>query len=97
MNIIDIWQPVESGLDSSRTIDEYYDNEEEARKRCNGIGVAPSPIKRLGLAVPVPDGPAKVFIFASSTPITLYHTTDEMKKERALSKLTPEERKLLGH
>lgn len=97
MNIIDIWQPVDQGLDREHLIPEYYDNEEEAQKRCNGFGLAPKPKKHLGLAISTPGEKTKVFIFASSEPIEIFHTTDEMKKARALAKLTPEERKLLGH
>lgn len=96
MNIIDIFQPVEQGLDREHLIPEYYDNEEEAQKRCNGFGTAPKPKKHLGLAIPT-NGATRVFLFASPEPIEIFHTTDEMKKARALAKLTPEERKLLGH
>ncbi len=98
MNIIDIWQPVDAGMDGEHPFyNEYYDNYDEAKKRCNGMGYSPEPKKHLGLAIPTPNGKTKVFLFASSEPIEIFHTTEEMKKERALAKLTPEERKLLGH
>lgn len=94
MKIIDVFQPVHQDMNGwNNEQDEYYDNEQEAQKHCNGMGFSPAPKKHLGLQLE--DG--KVFIFRSSEPVRLFHTTDEMKKERALSKLTPEERKLLGH
>jgi hypothetical protein len=89
--IIDVFQPIHEDGTGIRSIEEYYETLEEAQKRCNGIGFSPQPVKRLGLKLN-----DQVFLFASSTPVMLYKTTDEMKREMALAKLTDDEKKLLG-
>lgn len=95
MKIIDVFQPVHTDINGWRSeSDELFDNEEEARKHCTGhAGLHTGPKKYLGLQLE--DG--KVYIFQSTEPVRIYHTTDEMKKERALAKLSSEEKKLLGH
>lgn len=94
MKIIDVFQPVNRDINGWKSeLDEYYDNEEEAQKHCTGMGFKPEVKKWLGLQLE--DG--KVYLFASSTPIPVFHTTNEMKVAKALDKLTPEEKKLLGH
>lgn len=95
MQIIDVYQPVHQGVDGRAIFqEEYYEDYDEAKKNCNGIGCQPEPNKLMGLKLEKTD--AQVFIFASPVPVPLFKTTNDMKRARALAKLTPEDRKALG-
>lgn len=68
----------------------FFWSREEAQKGCDGWGAPPAPKEHQAIIV---DG--KVFLLSNS--VTVYANCDELERARALEKLTPKERKALGH
>lgn len=91
VDIIDVYEAVEHDVEGRvRRLGVFFATPEEGRRASNGYSEV-EPIKRE--AVLFEDGTARVF---ETGPVTLFHSKEAADRHKALSKLTPDERRLLG-
>lgn len=93
IKIIDVYQTVWDDTDgTTRPGCTFYSTFHNAQVASSSMGGPPSPKSRK--AVELEDG--QIWVLDEVGPRTLYHKTEDAKREAALSKLTKEERELLG-